>query len=115
MLLLIGFALFAPKVYGVLLYIYTGPPVILTNPTSHIVTVGMNVTLYCNVSSAVSVSFVWERRTDSSPWERIDNSQSYKYTVRNIQQTQQYRCVAGNYAGALVSNAATIEVLSKRI
>ena len=75
----------------------------------------MNVTLYCNVSSVVSVSFVWERRTDGSLWERIDNSQSYNYTVRNIQQSQQYRCVAGNDAGALVSNAATIdlEVLSK--
>ena len=72
----------------------------------------MNVTLYCNVSS-VSVSFVWERRNDSSSWERIYNSQSYKYTVRNIQQTQQYRCVAGNDADTLVSNAATIEVLSK--
>ena len=77
----------------------------------------MNVTLYCNVSSTVSVSFVWERRTDGSSWERINNSQSYHYTVRNIQQTQQYRCVAGNDAGALVSNAATIdlEVLSKYI
>ena len=93
----------------------TGPPIFLTHPTSHIVTVGMNVTLYCNVSSAVSAPFVWERRTDSRSWERIDNTQSYKYTVRNIQQTQQYRCVAGNDAGALVSNAATIEVLSKHI
>ena len=35
------------------------------------------------------------------------------YVVRNIQQTEQYRCVTGNDAGALVSNAATIEVLSK--
>ena len=75
----------------------------------------MNVTLYCNVSSVVSVSFVWERITNSSSWERIPNTQSYKYVVRNIQQTQQYRCVIGNDAGALVSNPATIEVLSKYI
>ena len=93
----------------------TGPPIFLTHPTSHTVTVGMNVTLYCNVSSAVSVSFAWERRTDGSLWERIPNTQSYKYTVRNIQQTQQYRCIPGNDAGALVSNATTIEVLSKYI
>ena len=93
----------------------TGPPIFLTHPTSHIVIVGMNVTLYCNVSSAVRPSFVWERRTDGSSWERIDKTQSYKYVVRNIQQTQQYRCVVGNYAGTLVSNPATIEVLSKLI
>ena len=74
----------------------------------------MNVTLYCNVSSAVSVSFAWET-TNGSSWERIPNTQNYSYVVTNIQQTQQYRCVAGNHAGALVSNAATIEVLSKYI
>ena len=75
----------------------------------------MNVTLYCNVSSAVSVSFAWERRNDSSSWKRIDNTQSYKYVVRNIQQTQQYRCVAGNDADTLVSNVAPIELLSEHI
>ena len=50
-------------------------------------------------------------------WERIPNTQSYKYVVRNIQQSQQYRCIAGNNAGTLVSNAATIdsEMLSKYI
>ena len=75
----------------------------------------MNVTLYCNVSSAVSVSFVWKRRTDGSSWERIDDTQSDKYVVKNIQLTQQYRCVVGNDAATLVSNAANIKVLSKHI
>ena len=74
----------------------------------------MNVTLYCNVSR-LKVSFIWERRTDGSPWERIDNTQSFKYIARNIQHTQQYRCVAGNSLGTVVSNAATIELLSKYI
>ena len=75
----------------------------------------MNVTLYCNVSSAVRVVFVWERSTDGSSWSRISNSQRPYYVVRNIQQTEQYRCVTGNDAGTLVSNAATIEVLSKHL
>ena len=90
-----------------------GPPIFLTHPNSHIVTVGMNVTLYCNVSSPVGIGFFWERRTDGRSWERIPNTRSYKYVVMNIQQTEQYRCVTGNDAGALVSNTATIEVLSK--
>ena len=76
----------------------------------------MTVSLYCNVSG-FKVSFVWERTkvNDDSLWERIENSQNYKYIVRNIQKTQQYRCTAGNDAGALVSNPATIKVLSKYI
>jgi len=93
----------------------TGPPVFLTHPTSHIVTVGMTISLYCNVSAFI-VSYAWEWRSiNGGSWSRISNSQSYKYDVRNIQQSQQYRCVAGNDAGALISNVATIEVLSKHI
>ena len=94
-------------------YILTGPPIFLTHPTSHIITVGMDVTLYCNVSSAVRVSFAWERTTDGSSWSRISNSQRRYYVVRNIQQTEHYRCICGNPAGGLVSSAAIIEVLSK--
>jgi len=45
----------------------------------------------------------------------ISNSLSYEYDVRNIQQSQQYRCVAGNNVGTLISKVATIEVLSKHI
>ena len=96
-------------------YLLVGPPIFLTQPTNHILTVGMNVTLYCNVSSAVGVSFTWEKRTDGNLWERILNTQSYKYVVRNIQHIQQYRCVAGNDVGTIPSDAATIEVLSKYI
>ena len=75
----------------------------------------MNVTLYCNVSSAVRVAFAWERRNDSSLWSRISNTQRPYYVVMNIQQTEQYRCIPGNPAGTLVSNAAIIEVSSKHI
>ena len=70
----------------------------------------MNVTLYCNVSSAVRVSFAWERSTDGSSWSRIRDTQRPYYAVRNIQQTEQYRCLTGNNAGSVLSNAAIIEV-----
>ena len=95
-------------------YVYADPPVFLTHPTSHIVTVGMTVTLYCNVSG-YGISFAWERKTNGSSWSRIRYSQSYKYIVRNIQQFQQYRCIAGNPAGTFISNVATIEVLGKHV
>ena len=74
----------------------------------------MTVTLYCNVS-AVIVVFVWEKTTDGSSWSRIRDTQRSYYVVRNIQQTEQYRCLTGNDAGVLYSNTATIEVLSKHI
>ena len=96
-----------------LLYLLTGPPIFLNHPTSYIVTVGMTVTLYCNVSSAVRVSFAWERKFNRTSWERINNTQRFYYVVRNIQKTEWYRCIAGNRAGTLVFNVATIEVLSR--
>ena len=88
---------------------------ILTHPNSHIVTVGMTVSLYCNVSGTVA-SYIWEMRsTNGGSWSRISNSNNYKYDVRNIQQSKQYRCVAGNDAGSVTSKAATIQILSKLI
>ena len=45
----------------------------------------------------------------------IPNTQSHKYDVENIQQSQQYRCIARNPAGAIISKVATIQVLSKHI
>ena len=74
----------------------------------------MNVTLYCNVSAFIA-SFGWERRTDGSAWIGIRNTQRPYYVMRNIQQTERYRCITGNDAGSVLSNAATIEVLSKCI
>ena len=84
-----------------------------THPNSHIVTFGMTVSLYCNVSGII-ISYVWEMRsTTGVSWSRISNSNNYKYDVRNIQQSKQYRCLAGNDAGSVTSKAATIQILSK--
>ena len=96
--------------YHIFTYI-TGPPVFLTHPNSHIVTVGMTVSLYCSVSG-FGILYVWEMRsTNGGQWSRIQNSNSYKYDVRNIQQSKQYRCITGNDAGAFSSNTATIQIL----
>ena len=85
----------------------------LTHPNSHIVIAGMTVSLYCNVSGFVRL-YVWEMRSiNGDSWSRIGNSNRNKYNVRNIQQSKQYRCIAGNNAGTVVSNPGTIQILSK--
>ena len=94
----------------------TGPPIFLAQPASHIVTIGMTVSLCCNVSG-IKVAFAWERRPNGGKWSRINigNIRISKYDVRNIQRSQQYRCIADNPAGSIISNVATIQVLSKHI
>ena len=85
----------------------------LTHPNSHTVTASMTFSLYCNVSG-FNISYGWDMiSTNGGHWSRIRSSNSYKYDVRNIQQSKQYRCIAGNDAGTFVSNAATIQILSK--
>ena len=98
--------------YHIAILVNIGPPHFLAHLISHTVTVGMTVTLYCNVSG-YQVSYVWEKSGDGNVWSRISNTQSYKYEVKNIQQSQQYRCIAGNPAGSRIFNVATIQVLSK--
>ena len=90
----------------------TGPPVFLTHPNSHIVTAGMTVSLYCNVSG-FAIQYAWEMRSNGGQWSRIQNSNSYKYDARNIQQSKQYRCIPGNDAGTFTSKAATMQILSE--
>ena len=75
----------------------------------------MTVSLYCNVSGYVR-SYAWGMRSiNGGPWSRINNSNSYKYDIKNIQQSKRYRCIAGNDAGTITSNPATIQILSELI
>ena len=95
------------------MYHHTGLPTVAVYPASSVVAAGMSITLYCNVTGMV-ISYVWERRNyGSNMWSRIEDSNKKSYSVSNIQQSQQFQCVAGDGAGSVASNAATIQVLSK--
>ena len=88
---------------------------LLTHPYNHTVTAGMTVSLYCNVSG-FRVSYVWEMRNiNGGLWSRINESNSYKYDIRNIHQSKQYRCIVGNPASAysITSHSAIIQILSE--
>ena len=95
--------------------VFTGPPTITTHPTSRVTNVSMNVTLNCEGTGRGSITYEWETKSiNRRKWMNISNS-NRKNLVRNLKQSQQYRCVVSNEAGRTRSNVATITVLSKHI
>ena len=91
----------------------TGPPTITTHPTSQLITVSMSVTLNCEGTGRGSITYQWQIRSSGKKWDDISNSNNKGLVVRNLQESQQYRCVMSNEAGGTRSNVSTITVLSK--
>ena len=92
----------------------TGPPTITTHPTSQLTTVSMSVTLNCEGTGRGSITYQWQTRNISGgQWRDISNSNNRRLVVRNLQESQQYRCVVSNEAGGTTSNLAFVTVLSK--
>ena len=89
------------------------PPAITTQPTSQLTTVNLNVTLTCEATGILPITYHWEVKTiNGEEWMNISNSNNTKL-VRNLQQSEQYRCVASNQFNSTKSNIATVNVLSK--
>ena len=94
--------------------LFTGPPTITTHPTSQLTNVSMSVTLDCEETGRGSITYHWETSNiNGGQWMNISNSNSRRLVVRNLEQSQQYRCVVSNEAGSTRSNVATVTVLSK--
>ena len=93
--------------------VFTGPPTITTHPTSQLTNVSMSVTLDCEGTGRGSITYHWETERMNKRWMKINNSNSKRYIVRNLQQSQQYRCVVSNEAGSNTSKVATVLILSK--
>ena len=94
--------------------VFTGPPTITTHPASHLITVDMNVTLECKGTGRGSITYQWEASDiNGGLWMNISNSNSTTLVVRDLEQSQQYRCVVSNEAGSSRSDVATVTVLSK--
>ena len=91
----------------------TGPPTITTHPTSQLTTVSMSVTLNCEGTGRGYFAYRWQTRNiNGGQWSDISNSNNRRRVVRNLQESQQYRCVLSNEAGGTRSNVATVTVLS---
>ena len=94
--------------------VFTGPPNIKTHPTSQLTNISMSVTLRCKGTGRGSITYQWETSDiNGGQWMNISGSNSKRLIVRNLEQSQQYRCVVSNEAGSTRSNIATVTVLSK--
>jgi len=93
----------------------TGPPTIITHPTSQLTTVNMSVTLNCEGTGRGSITYQWQARNiNGEQWSNISNNNNKsRLVLSNIQESQQYSCVMSNEAGGTRSNVATVTVLSK--
>ena len=92
------------------------PPTVTTHPTSHLANVSMSVTLACEGTDdgEGSITYHWETSNiNGGQWMNISNSNSKTLVVRNLEQSQRYRCVVSNEAGSTRSDVATVTVLSK--
>jgi len=100
--------------HKVITIISTGPPTITTHPTSQLTTVSMRVTLNCEGTGRGSIAYQWQIPNSSGRrWEDVINSDKRMLFVKNLQESQQYRCVVSNEAGETRSNVATVTILSK--
>ena len=96
------------------LIIVTGPPIITTHPDNQLIANNMAISLVCEGIGKGSITYHWQTSDiNGGQWMNISNSNSSRFVVRNLEQSQQYRCVVSNKYGSVRSNFATVTVLSK--
>ena len=94
--------------------VFTGSPTITTHPVSQLTNISMSVTLDCEGTGRGSITYQWETSNiNGGQWMNISDSNNKALVVRNLEQSQQYRCVVSNEAGSTRSDIATVTVLSK--
>ena len=94
--------------------VFTGPPTITTHPTSQLTNIGMSVTLDCEGTGRGSITYQWETSNiNGGQWMNISYSNNKTLVVRNLEQSQQYRCLVSNEAGSTRSDVAIVSLLSK--
>ena len=72
----------------------------------------MSVTLNCEVTGRGTITYQWQTRNISEgQWRNISNDNATN-VVRDLHESQQYRCVVFNEAGKAESNVATVTILS---
>ena len=94
--------------------IATGRPTITIHPKSQLVISHMSISLDCTGIGLGTIEYQWESsKINESQWITIDNNSSKRLVVKNLQQSERFRCIVSNEAGGIGSKIATLTVLSK--
>ena len=92
----------------------SGQPDITIHPKSQLVTSYMSIYLDCEVTGLGTIKYQWEfSEGNESLWMNISNSNSKRLVVKNLQESEEFRCIVSNEAGETVSKIATLTVLSE--
>ena len=94
--------------------VHIGPPTITIQPASQLSTIGMTITLNCEGTGRGLLTYYWEERERRNRWGMINGNSSSALTIRNIQNSNQFRCTVSNEAGSTTSHPAGITILGKR-
>ena len=90
--------------------LHTGPPTITIQPTSQLSTIGMTIILNCKGIGRGSLTYRWEQRQQGNRWG-TSGSNSSTLTIRNIQNSNEFRCTVSIEAGSTTSHPAGITIL----
>ena len=76
--------------------------------------IAKTIVLLCEGTGGGSITYQWETSNiNGGQWVNVSNGDNKRLIVRNLEQSQQYRCVVSNEAGSTRSDVANITVLSK--
>ena len=94
--------------------LFIGPPTITTHPTNKVVNASVGVTLNCRATSKKPITYQWEYiPANKNQWSTITGGNSGSIFVRNLMNSEKYRCKVSNEAGSTISNIAVVTLMGK--
>ena len=74
------------------------------------------MTLNCQGAGGGSITHRWEiSDINKEEWREISDSDGEKLVIRNLDNSEKYRCVASNEAGSTISNTAIVTLMGRSL
>ena len=74
------------------------------------------MTLNCQGTGGGLITHRWEISDISKEeWREISDSDGEKLVIRNLDNSEKYRCVASNEAGSTISNTAIVTLIGRSL
>ena len=94
--------------------LFAGVPIIVTHPTNKITNSSESVTLNCQGTGGGSITHRWETSDiNEEEWWEISDSDGEKLVIRNVENSEKYRCIVSNEAGRTISNTAIVTLMGR--